>query len=146
MEPLAFTFQTAQGLDSLPAARDIRSAVFVREQGFTHEFDEIDGHALHVLALDGDKPVATGRTFPQSAGATRYIIGRVAVLPAYRGHGAGRAVVGRLEELARSRGADTAVLSAQLHARGFYETLGYRAEGEEDLDEHCPHITMTKKL
>ncbi|MDE8715150.1 GNAT family N-acetyltransferase, partial [Veillonella atypica] len=28
----------------------------------------------------------------------------------------------------------------------FYESLGYKAEGEEYLDEGCPHVIMRKKL
>ncbi|MDY4474645.1 GNAT family N-acetyltransferase [Mitsuokella sp.] len=38
------------------------------------------------------------------------------------------------------------VLSAQIQARPFYEKLGYRASGEEYLDEYCPHIRMEKEL
>ena len=44
------------------------------------------------------------------------------------------------------RGAKKASLSAQVQAQGFYESCGYTAEGDTYLDEHCPHIHMTKTL
>ena len=37
-------------------------------------------------------------------------------------------------------------ISAQVRAAGFYETLGFVRQGEEYLDENCPHIYMEKKL
>ena len=37
-------------------------------------------------------------------------------------------------------------LAAQVQAKGFYEKAGYSADGEEFLEEHCPHIRMCKKI
>jgi predicted GNAT family N-acyltransferase len=122
----------------------IRTAVFMEEQGFCREFDEIDDTAWHLLLRDGDKPVATGRVY--SSGQDVVTIGRVAVVREYRGCGAGRAVLQALEEFARGRGVKEIKLSAQVQAEGFYRGLGYRASGEEYLDEHCPHIEMHKLL
>ena len=51
-----------------------------------------------------------------------------------------------MEQKARQLGAKDIQLSAQVQARGFYEKLGYRAYGQEYLDEHCPHIAMEKTL
>lgn len=137
------TYQIATGLDSLPAARAIRQAVFIKEQGFQHEFDEIDRTAVEALVLEDDRPVATGRTFPESDGWT---IGRVAVRRECRGKGLGAAVVHALEAEAAKRGAKRIALHAQVRVRGFYESLGYHAEGPEFLEECCPHIRMTKEV
>ena len=137
------TYQIATGLDSLPAARAIRQAVFIKEQGFQHEFDEIDRTAVEALVLEDGRPVATGRTFPESDGWT---IGRVAVRRDCRGKGLGAAVVRALEAEAVKRGARRLALHAQVRVRGFYESLGYHAEGSEFLDEFCPHIRMTKEV
>ena len=137
------TYQIATGLDSLPAARAIRQAVFIKEQGFQHEFDEIDRTAVEALVLEDGRPVATGRTFPESDGWT---IGRVAVRRECRGKGLGAAVVHALEAEAAKRGAKRIALHAQVRVRGFYESLGYHAEGSEFLDEFCPHIRMTKEV
>ena len=40
----------------------------------------------------------------------------------------------------------TCSLSAQVQAKGFYKKLGYVQDGDEYLDEHCPHILMCKVL
>jgi predicted GNAT family N-acyltransferase len=37
-------------------------------------------------------------------------------------------------------------ISAQVRAAGFYETLGFVRQGEEYLEENCPHIYMEKTL
>lgn len=45
-------------------AKEIREAVFVREQGFLHEFDKTDDIAIHIVMFDEDKiPAATCRVF-----------------------------------------------------------------------------------
>ena len=73
-------------------------------------------------------------------------IGRVAVLPAFRGRHLGQAVLTALENAAREQGADRVVLSSQCAARAFYEKCGYTACGAVYYDEHCPHIRMEKAL
>ena len=50
------------------------------------------------------------------------------------------------ENTIRKAGFKTCGLSAQVQARPFYESLGYKAEGDEYLDEDCPHIFMRKVL
>lgn len=50
--------------DEIPEeAKTIREAVFINEQGFKDEFDEIDDVAKHVLLFEGDIPVGTCRFF-----------------------------------------------------------------------------------
>ena len=50
------------------AAR-IRKEVFVEEQGFQKEFDEIDPIALHVVLYRDGEPAATGRLFRRDRAA-----------------------------------------------------------------------------
>lgn len=132
------------GLPKLPDARKIRTAVFIKEQGFQMEFDEIDHHAYHIVVYDGKKPVATGRTYPKPDSTSVYIIGRIAVVKEYRGRNLGGFVVRRLEEKAVALGAKSAELSAQLQAKPFYEKLGFISFGPEYYDEYCPHVSMKK--
>ena len=55
---------TAKIYDSLPKeAEAIRRAVFMDEQGFKDEFDDIDGTAWHIVIFDGSVPAATCRVF-----------------------------------------------------------------------------------
>ena len=66
-------------------ALEIRQKVFVEEQGFQDEFDDIDSTAIHfVLFDDSDKPIATCRVFKDVI-KNSYILGRLAVLKEYRG-------------------------------------------------------------
>ena len=73
-------------------------------------------------------------------------MGRVAVLPEFRGKGLGARLMEEAEARARELGAEKICLSAQVQAGGFYRRLGYRADSEPYLDEHCPHVRMEKTL
>ena len=133
-----------QGTAQFDDAKAIRTGVFVTEQGFQNEFDEIDTRAYHAVLYDGERPVATGRVFQEPEGV--WHIGRVAVRKEYRGAGMGALVMRALEEKLRELHAPGAELSAQIQAAGFYEKLGYRPFGPEYWDEHVPHIAMRKKF
>lgn len=122
----------------------IRTDVFVEEQGFVVEFDDDDAISTHIVLYDGDVPVAVCRIIPGEDGECH--IGRIAVVREYRGRGIGSAVVTEAENVARSMGFRESLLSAQVRAKGFYETLGYEAFGDEYLDEYCPHVMMRKRL
>ena len=140
------TITLQQGLSKTSPARLIRQAVFGEEQGFANEFDDTDAIAWHiVLSVDGE-PAACGRTFPKEGCDGTYIIGRVAVLPPFRGRRVGRMLMGALEAQAQKLGAQKIELSAQEQAMGFYQKLGYQAVGDLYNDEHCPHMLMVKIL
>ena len=82
----------------------------------------------------------------RESGSGDFIIGRVAVLPEFRGRNLGAQIMLALEQEARRVGGKRISLSAQCRASGFYQTLGYREIGEAYLDEFCPHILMEKSL
>lgn len=119
----------------------VRKKVFMDEQGFTSELDDIDKLATHVILYDHEKPIATGRIYKEN---NEYHIGRICVLAAYRKQHLASKVMKTLEEIGFKQ-TDTIYLSAQVQAKGFYEKLGYIAYGNEFMDEHCPHIMMKKK-
>ncbi|MBQ8928345.1 MAG: GNAT family N-acetyltransferase [Oscillospiraceae bacterium] len=121
----------------------IRTAVFVEEQGFQEEFDEMDAHSTHLVLYDGDTPVATGRLLFQEGG---WWIGRVAVMQACRGAHLGSRVLSELEALAKERGADHVSLAAQCRVQKFYESAGYTALPDYHDEEGVPHVKMVKKL
>ena len=128
--------------------RSIREIVFVEEQGFTDEFDDvdIDNISFHLLLYIEGKPVATGRLYQKNPFDSIYIIGRLAVLSDYRRLNLGSIVLNSLEEKARECGASSIELSAQCRVQGFYEKHGYIAIGSVYLDGDCPHILMIKDL
>lgn len=123
----------------------IRKEVFMQEQGFQEEFDEIDGHAFHlVLFCDGD-PAAVLR-FWKVRPEDGWGIGRLAVRKEYRGKGLGAELLAAAGEEIRKAGGRTVRLHAQRQAQPFYEKQGYAAYGETDFDEGCPHVWMKKNL
>lgn len=132
--------------DYLPEeARAIRRAVFMEEQGFVDEFDEVDDIATHIVLFDGGEAVATCRLFP-SGEPGEYVVGRLAVMRGHRGSHLGARTLAAAEDEAARRGATSVVLHAQVRAAGFYESQGYERFGEQDLDEGCPHVWMRKSL
>jgi len=121
--------------------RAIRDAVFVRELGIPHEleWDGKDVDCAHLLAYDMQgNSIGTARM--QADGH----IGRMAVLPEWRGHGVGGALLLMLIELAAAHGLDEVYLDAQTTAAGFYHLHGFIASGDEFVAAGIPHIRMTR--
>ncbi len=132
------------GKDHYEDAYSIRKQVFMIEQGFQSEEDEIDNTCVHCVIYDQDKPVACGRYFSESE--NQMTVGRIAVLKEYRGQQLGNLVMKAIEKNILETSTQVIRLSAQVQAKSFYEKLGYECIGEEYLDEHCPHIMMIKKI
>ncbi len=126
-------------------ARKLREEVFIKEQGFENEFDELDSTASHLVMYDDDKAVAVCRFF-YSEDKGCCIIGRVAVSKEYRGQKLGAKIMLEAERLIKEDGGTRIGVSAQCQAAKFYESLGYTKASEEYLDEHCPHVFMVKSL
>ncbi len=130
-------------------AKEIRKEVFVREQGFKHEFDDVDETAVHLVFYSGtgcDKtPAGVCRYFP---GETKheYMIGRIAVLKPYRHMQLGSRILAAAEENIKAEGGTKSTLFAQVRAREFYERNGYTPVGDIFLEEYCEHIRMEKIL
>ena len=121
------------------------SRQMVKIYNFKNEFDEYDEMVPHAVLFMEGCAVATGRLLPGERSGD-FIIGRVAVLPEFRGRNLGAQIMLALEQEARRVGGKRISLSAQCRASGFYQTLGYREIGEAYLDEFCPHILMEKSL
>lgn len=110
------------------------------------EFDEHDTpDTKYIVLLDGDFPVATCRLYALTP--ERAMLGRVVVLPEYRGQQLGRRVVLEAEAWMRELGYRTSVLESRDVAVGFYEKLGYTADRTRVI--HGPTFTcvyMEKSL
>ncbi len=135
----------------------VRTEVFVGEQGVPRhlEVDELDDTADHFVAYDDSgTAVGAGRLvvepagFEGAPGSSTPVghLGRLAVRAPARGGGLGVALVAAIESRAAQRGLALIALSAQTHAVGFYERLGYTAHGEEFDDAGLPHVWMTKPV
>ncbi len=126
-----------------PEAIQIRITVFVEEQGFKDEIDEIDEIAAHLVAFDGETAVATCRLFEEED--HKYIIGRLAVIRQYRGKHIGSELLEAAENIVQKNKGCGVYLHAQLSAKAFYEKQGYVASEGIDYEENCPHVWMRKE-
>lgn len=134
--------------ENLPQdAIDIRNKVFVDEQGFENEFDDIDSSAVHIVIyenIDNLKPIATCRFYKDIDG--KYLIGRIAVIKEKRGENIGAFLIETAEKQIEKLGGKSFKIHAQCRVRGFYEKQGYIASGVLDEDEGIPHIWMYKEI
>jgi len=140
--------------DEMNDALSVRRSVFIEEQSVPESL-EIDAYdadpatsppALHVVAYEAGRCVATGRLLLDAHQGEYPHIGRVAVLQPERGKGYGRSVMLALQDIARARGMRGITLAAQLHAIGFYERLGYVVRGDVFLDADIEHRWMDLTL
>src|SRR3954452_25136121 len=139
----SFRVRRADWMRDEARLRQVRESVFVHEQAvpLELEWDGIDPDCAHVLAEDEQgHAFGTGRLLPDGH------IGRMAVLRQWRGHGAGRALLRQLIEAARQRGDGEVMLSAQVHALGFYRAEGFEPEGPVYEEAGIDHQVMRMKL
>ncbi|MBQ8459928.1 GNAT family N-acetyltransferase [bacterium] len=121
----------------------IRTSVFVDEQGFKDEFDQIDKTCTHIVLYDNEMPIATCRYFKEGE---IYHIGRVAIIKEYRGKHLGNKIMQIAETEIKNEGGKIIEVSAQVRVSEFYEKLGYNKIGDIYFDEYCEHIRMVKNL
>lgn len=129
-------------------------AYYVRIQGMAkqhnitlrREFDEHDTpDTKYIVLLDDDFPIATARFYPIDAASA--MIGRVVVLPEYRGKGLGEKVVTEAEDWLRELGYTTAVVESRDTATDFYGKLGYAVtDGSIIHGDTFDCIRMEKQL
>ena len=140
---VAFTIHETDWAHDAADLASVRRAVFIEEQGVPEamEWDEHDAVSAHLLAttLEG-MPIGCARLLPDGH------IGRMAVLPEWRGYGVGRALLAAVLRLAHAHGHAVVKLSAQTHAAGFYKEAGFLAVGKEYEEAGIPHVAMQKTL
>jgi predicted GNAT family N-acyltransferase len=118
----------------------VREQVFILEQSVpvALEWDEHDAAAIHLLALDNEG---------QALGCARILlasgtIGRMAVMPAWRDHGLGRALLTKAIVICQAHALDKISLSAQCHALAFYQKAGFVECSKPYLDANIWHVDM----
>ena len=113
-------------------------AYFVRIQGMNRqyhialqdEFDEHDGNeSKYIVLLDDEYPVATCRFYELDNSTV--LVGRVVVLPEYRGQHLGSRVIKEAEKWIKELGYNQIRIHSRVEAVGFYEKLGYSRMDDE---------------
>ena len=91
------------------------------------EFDEHDGDGTrYIVLLDDGYPAATCRFY--EIDPARVTLGRVVVLPEYRGMELGRRVMTEAEKWIAELGYREILIDSRVTAVEFYEKLGFTAE------------------
>ncbi|HPE85532.1 MAG TPA: GNAT family N-acetyltransferase [Chlamydiales bacterium] len=120
---------------------EVRRQVFVQEQGVAldHEI-EFEEESTHFLVLQDQQPVATGR-FRIIGQQVKFE--RIATLLKVRGHGIGKALIGKMIEVANQSYPNyNLIMNAQITAKGFYEKLGWQAKGDTFDEAGIAHVQM----
>ena len=121
----------------------IRTLVFINEQLVPPELEwyGYDQDCWHVLAqTDDGEAIATARMLYDGH------IGRMAVLPEFRNHGVGSALLQELFAIAKWQGLNQVFLHAQTRAVAFYKKHGFTITSDEFMDAGIPHVTMRLEL
>ena len=111
-------------------AYSVRIQGMNRQHGISlrEEFDEHDCPGTrYIVLLDGGYPVATCRFY--ESGNDAVVLGRVVVLPEYRGKNLGHKVVSEAERWIAELGFARIDIDSRIEAVGFYEKLGYSRDG-----------------
>ena len=127
-------------------AKMIREEVFCAEQGYVHEFDELDPTSVSLVLFLEDTPIATGRL--TKIDPATYQLGRICVRKPYRGKKVGSYLVEFLCAKAKELGAIRVIAHSQLDKQAFYRKLGFYdfGEGAIDYDEGMPHLYLARDL
>jgi len=142
--PIVILIKTWQ--DAKLDAYSIRKRVFIEEQGVPEEMelDEFDLHARHALAYVDSECIGTARLVILFGNIGR--IGRMAVLPGYRGQGIGRQLLETLLKASQSQDIKQVELHAQVSVIPFYEQFGFIAQGDIYDEAGIPHRDMILRI
>lgn len=139
-------FRTFSGCgDGFSEAMAIRTRVFVEEQHVPVELerDEYDVVAVHLLLMRSGQAIGTGRFFADPDDVSVARLGRVAVLPEFRGLGLGRAIIDELISQIKAEARYRRILiHAQKGVVGLYGGAGFKAIGDEFLEAGIVHQEM----
>ena len=141
--PISYFF--TKDPEIISKAYSLRKLVFVEEQKVPEEMelDELDQVALHAVAQDNDRVVGVLRLVIEGDKAH---LGRLAVRKELRGQGIGQQLVALSEREAKNLNLKEIYFHAQVHARSFYQKLGYQTRGDIFEEAGIEHIEMYKEF
>lgn len=143
------TVSIAKDNNALKKAYAIRRQVFIEEQNVPEKlemdaYDEAPSTQHFLLCAQDGCALGTARVRPYDAHTAK--VERVAVLAEARGTGGGRMLMEAVQNAAEKAGCRRLKLAAQVHARKFYEQLGFEAQGDTYYEAGILHIDMVKDI
>lgn len=132
----------------LYAIIQLRNEVFVVEQNCVYQdADDKDQQSAHFCGWINKTLVAYTRILPLGLAYEKYAsIGRVVSSPKYRGTGIGKQLVkNSIEQTFKLYPVNEIKIGAQLYLKKFYESFGFKQDGDDYLEDDIPHIPMVLK-
>ena len=126
-----------------------RFEIFVCEQKIVEEqdFDDKDKVCHHIMLKENERVVAYCRIVPKGIGYDYISVGRVLVLSSHRRKGIAQEMMKvALEFIKNNLDEKTVVLSAQLYAKGLYESVGFKVISDVYDEVNIPHVKMKLEL
>lgn len=122
----------------------LRSEVFVVEQDCVYQdIDGKDQKARHLLGKKNNEIIAYSRIFKPGDYFKEASFGRAVVKKSERGKGIGdELVVNSVKNIPEHK----IKISAQSYLKEFYAKHGFKAKGEEYLEDGIPHMAMYLNL
>jgi ElaA protein len=125
----------------------LRNEVFIVEQNCPYQdCDNKDLYAWHLMGIEENKLIAYSRLLAPGISYSESSIGRVVSSPSTRKTGIGKKLmqesIVHIKNLFRT---DTIRIGAQLYLQKFYESFGFKREGNVYLEDNIPHIIMLKE-
>ncbi len=135
-------------VQELYAILRLRSEVFVVEQDCVFlDADNMDQACHHLMGFNENGLVAYTRLVPAGVAYNEISIGRVVNSPAYRGNGAGKALMQQsIEACYRLFGKQPIKIGAQLYLKKFYESFGFIQCSDVYDEDGIDHIKMIKQV
>ena len=113
----------------------------VEQECAYQDLDGVDKEAYHVYLRENGKLVAYLRVLDKGKRLDEVSVGRVISLK--RGLGLGKRLMRAGLQVAKEKfGATIVKVGAQVQAKGFYESVGFRQVSEEYDEDGIPHIYM----
>ena len=131
----------------------IRKEVFINEQQVPKEieYESNEHERIHCCLYLDSKLIAYGRIVLSYACAHKALnknvrVGRVCVRKEYRNQGYGKKIMNFIEDKLKEWRVSKIEVHAQLHAKDFYHSLGYKINGSVFKEAGIEHIEMYKLL
>ena len=138
--------QIAFGSAQWAAATELRRAVLRIPLGLDYSPADLAAEAGDTLFAAYEDDQLAGVVMLRLDGPGRGKLRQMAVAEAMRGRHVGEQLVTALEAHARAAGLHHVGLASRKVAVGFYEKLGYVADGDEFTEVTIPHRHMSKAL
>ena len=113
---------------------------------FLDSFRPEEANYLHIGCVESLDGRLVGGLILAPVDDERIRLMQVAVDTIYQGEGIGRELVKYAEKRAKEAGYSVIVMHAMLSVVGFYEKLGYHAEGDVFDEQGITFMKMVKKL